>query len=202
MVRSMFRVRTLGTALVAVAVTALAACEPSASSDHSPGGPYAAAPSTQPIPPGPDGKVHLTNAQWKARLTPEQYHILREQGTERPFSNAYDATFAKGEYVCAACGQELFASDQKYDSGCGWPAFSSAVAGFAVTLVPDPDGERTEVECSRCGGHLGHVFDDGPPPSHQRFCIDSAAIRFVPAGSPPAQLLTATAAPATMPAAH
>ena len=162
---------------VAAGLTALVACE-------QPGDPASAAgPTTAPapLPPGRDGKVHLTDAQWKARLTPEQYDILRRKGTEPSFDNAYWNNHAKGVYECAACGQVLFSSDQKFDSGCGWPSFTSAVAAQTVDLVPDADGERTEVECSRCGGHLGHVFDDGPPPTGQRFCIDSAAVRFVPA---------------------
>ena len=173
--------------LLLLAAVLLAAC------DAPPSGDPGTMPTSRPamLPAGPDGKVHLTDEQWRARLTPEQYHILREQGTERPFANKYDDNTAAGEYECAACGQPLFTSARKYDSGCGWPAFSSALTAGAVELKPDADGSRTEVECSRCGGHLGHVFDDGPPPTGKRFCIDSAALVFVPA---------AAATPATQPA--
>ncbi len=186
-------VRRMLAVMAALGLATLVACEQPGGSESA----AAASPTTAPapLPPGPDGKVHLSDAQWKARLTPEQYHILREHGTEAPFANAYDKTFTPGTYECAACGQVLFSSKQKFDSGCGWPAFSAAAAGGAVDLVPDPDGSRTEVECSRCGGHLGHVFDDGPPPTGQRFCIDSAAVRFVPDAPPHA------APPTTVPAA-
>ena len=169
---------TMGVAAMTVAMAAAVGCEPS--------GMTASPPATGPaatqayIKPDADGKVHLTDAQWKARLTPVQYHVLREKGTDAPYTNKYDSVFQPGTYACAACGQTLFRSAQKYDSGCGWPAFSSAADSGAILEVPDDDGSRTEVECSRCGGHLGHVFDDGPPPTGKRYCIDSTSVNFIP----------------------
>ena len=171
--------RPLLTAAVAlIAAVALTACDAPAGADG--GGGTAAAPTTQPIPPGPDGKVHLTEAQWRARLTPEQYHVLREKGTERPYANAYCDNHAAGDYRCAACGQELFSSRTKFESGTGWPSSTGGGKPGAVLLVPDADGDRTEVECGRCGSHLGHVFDDGPAPTGQRYCMNSVAMQFAP----------------------
>lgn len=122
--------------------------------------------------------VVKTEAEWKKALTPEQYYILRQQGTERAFTGKYDHIFDAGLYKCAACGNDLFASDAKFDSGCGWPAFFKPVSSNNVTFIEDRSHGmlRTEVRCSRCGSHLGHVFDDGPPPTHVRFCINSGSI--------------------------
>lgn len=122
--------------------------------------------------------VVKAEAEWKKALTPEQYHILRQQGTERAFSGKYDHVFDQGLYQCAACGNDLFASDAKYNSGCGWPAFFKPVSKNNVTFIEDRSHGmmRTEVRCARCGGHLGHVFDDGPKPTGVRFCINSGAI--------------------------
>ena len=125
-------------------------------------------------------RVVKTDAEWKKELTPEQFRILREQGTERAFTGKYDHEFAKGLYTCAACGNDLFLSDAKFDSGCGWPAFYQAVGTNNVQYIVDKSHGmvRTEVRCARCGGHLGHVFNDGPPPTGLRFCINSGAVEF------------------------
>jgi peptide-methionine (R)-S-oxide reductase len=124
-------------------------------------------------------KVQKPDVQWRAELTPEQYHVLREKGTERPFSGEYDHTFEPGKYRCAGCGAELFSSETKYDSGCGWPAFYAAVDDAAIDEEDDTSFGmiRTEVMCASCGGHLGHVFPDGPAPTGTRYCINSAALR-------------------------
>ena len=126
-------------------------------------------------------KIKKTEAEWRAELSPEQYHVLREKGTERPFSGEYDQTFEPGTYMCAGCGAELFASEAKYDSGTGWPSFTAPIAPENVVTRPDNGffTHRTEVLCARCGGHLGHVFDDGPMPTGKRYCMNSAALQFV-----------------------
>ena len=124
-------------------------------------------------------KVHRTEAEWRAALTPEQYRILREKGTEPAFTGEYDHLFEPGSYRCAGCGELLFVSGTKYDSGCGWPAFYAPAAGGAVDEEIDTTHEmvRTEVLCASCGGHLGHVFPDGPRPTGLRYCINSAALK-------------------------
>lgn len=125
-----------------------------------------------------------SDEEWKKILTAQQYAVLREKGTERAFTGEYDHKFEKGAYVCAACGLELFTSDTKFDSGCGWPAFYAAKAGDRVKLTEDNSFgmRRVEVTCARCGGHLGHVFDDAPDkPTGQRYCINSVSLKFVPA---------------------
>ena len=124
--------------------------------------------------------VQKSDKEWKESLTPEQYQILREKGTERPFTGKYWNFDEKGIYNCAACGQVLFDSDTKFDAGCGWPSFSDVVNNKNVILKDDYGFgmHRIEVMCSNCGGHLGHVFDDGPKPTGQRFCINSDSIEF------------------------
>ena len=133
--------------------------------------------------------VTKTDAEWKRVLTPMQYKVLREKATERPGTGEYLHNQGAGTYLCAACGNPLFVSDEKFDSGCGWPSFSRAVESGAVREETDTSlgMRRTEVLCARCGGHLGHVFKDGPPPTGRRYCINSAALTFRPAGDEPAK---------------
>lgn len=125
-------------------------------------------------------KVIKTEEEWKKILTPEQYYVLRLKGTERAFTGKYDKHFEKGVYKCAACDNVLFESDTKYDSGCGWPSFFTPLAKDRVIYEEDRSYGmvRTEVMCAKCGGHLGHVFDDGPEPTGQRYCMNSVSLKF------------------------
>ena len=128
-------------------------------------------------------KITLTDAEWREKLSPEQYHVLREAGTERAFTGKYEKNKADGEYHCAACGALLFDSGHKYDSGSGWPSYTAPAGDAAVKELTDTSHGmvRTEVRCGKCGSHLGHVFPDGPPEQGGlRYCINSASLRFIP----------------------
>jgi peptide-methionine (R)-S-oxide reductase len=127
-----------------------------------------------------DRKIEKTDAQWRAELTPEQYKVMREKGTERAFTGAYVDNHAKGMYKCAACGEPLFDSDTKFDSGSGWPSFFKPLSPDAVETEEDRSHgmRRTEVICKKCGAHLGHLFDDGPKPTGQRYCVNSISLAF------------------------
>ncbi len=131
-------------------------------------------------------KLILSDEEWRDRLTPEQYEVLRHHGTERPGSGCFLGTKEPGTYVCAGCGNPLFRSGEKYESGTGWPSFTQPVSADAVETVEDRTYgmRRTEVRCAACDGHLGHVFPDGPPPTGLRYCMNSAALRHVPEGEP------------------
>ena len=124
-------------------------------------------------------KNNLSEEQWKEKLTPEEFHILREKGTERPFTGEYDKLYEAGTYKCAGCGTELFSSSSKYDSGCGWPAFYDALPEKIEESEDNSFGmKRIEITCENCGGHLGHVFNDGPQPSGLRYCVNSISLDF------------------------
>lgn len=128
----------------------------------------------------PDDKVEKSEEEWRKMLSPEAYHVLREKGTERPFTSVYETNEEPGVYRCGACGNPLFESDQKFNSGCGWPSFSLPLAGDRITVQKDYSHGmvRDEVLCARCGSHLGHVFNDGPGPSGLRYCINGVSLKF------------------------
>jgi peptide-methionine (R)-S-oxide reductase len=125
-------------------------------------------------------KIVKTDAEWRAELTPEQYHVMREKGTERPWTGVLNKNYADGMYHCGACDAPLFSSETKFDSGCGWPSFYAPLDSAAVTEHEDRTFgmRRVEVTCTRCGAHLGHVFPDGPEPTGQRYCINSVSLGF------------------------
>lgn len=125
-------------------------------------------------------QVVKTEEEWKQLLTPEQYVVLRGKGTERPFTGKFNLHKEKGMYLCAACGNELFPSDTKFDSGCGWPSFFASLDSTRIRYETDNSHGmvRTEIMCAQCGGHLGHVFDDGPQPTGLRYCVNSVSLNF------------------------
>jgi peptide-methionine (R)-S-oxide reductase len=131
-------------------------------------------------------KLILSDEEWKKRLSPEEYQVLRHHGTERPYTGCFLGTKDPGTFVCAGCGNPLFRSGQKFESGTGWPSFTEPVSVDAVIEIDDRSYgmHRTEVRCARCDGHLGHVFPDGPPPTGLRYCMNSVAMRHVPEGEP------------------
>lgn len=131
-------------------------------------------------------KLRLSEDEWRRRLSPEEYTVLREHGTEAPWGGCFLGTKDAGTYVCAACGNPLFKSGEKYESGSGWPSFTIPISAEAITEHQDLayGVVRTEVRCARCEGHLGHVFPDGPPPTGLRYCINSVSMKHVPEGRP------------------
>jgi len=136
--------------------------------------------------PQPAAKIQRTDEEWRRLLEPEQFHILREEGTEPPFSSPLNKEYRRGTYVCAGCDQPLFTSEMKFDSGTGWPSFFEAIPGAVATKTDFKlIWPRTEYHCARCGGHQGHVFDDGPKPTGKRWCNNGLALKFVPDSEDP-----------------
>ncbi|MGZ3423854.1 MAG: peptide-methionine (R)-S-oxide reductase MsrB [Polyangiales bacterium] len=131
-------------------------------------------------------KLNLSEDEWRKRLSPDEYRVLREHGTERAWTGCFVGEKTPGTYVCAACHNPLFRSGEKFESGTGWPSFTQPIAADSLTEIVDRSHgmTRTEVRCARCDGHLGHVFPDGPPPTHQRYCMNSVAMKHIPDGQP------------------
>jgi methionine-R-sulfoxide reductase len=127
-------------------------------------------------------EINLSEKEWKAKLSPEQYYILREKGTERAFSGEFVFTKEKGTYKCAGCGEPLFTDDMKFESECGWPSFDKEIEGGKIIQTKDlsHNMKRIEITCAKCGGHLGHIFDDGPTKTGQRYCVNSLSLSFEP----------------------
>ncbi len=125
-------------------------------------------------------EINKSEKEWKDKLSPEQYHVLREKGTEQPFTGKFYLNKEKGIYVCGACGNELFTSDMKFDSGCGWPSFDKEIEGGKIKVNKDTSHGmiRTEITCGQCGSHLGHLFDDGPTETGLRYCVNSVSLDF------------------------
>ncbi len=174
-----WRLRAAASVALLVPVLPGAGCNNAHSASHPLAAPADPAASSTPMP----DKIEKTDAEWRAQLTPMQYFVLRQRGTERPGSGEHLDNHARGIYVCAGCGLELFSSNAKYESHCGWPSFYEAVSDKNIVKSRDTSHGmvRTEITCPRCGGHFGHVFDDGPPPTGLRYCMNSAAMKFIPA---------------------
>lgn len=132
-------------------------------------------------------QINKSEEEWKKDLSPEQYYVLRQKGTERAHTGEYNLHFEKGIYTCAGCGEPLFTSENKFESHCGWPSFFDAADKEKIKYIEDRSHGmiRTEIVCAKCGGHLGHIFDDGPAPTGQRYCVNSLSLDFVPSGVEP-----------------
>jgi peptide-methionine (R)-S-oxide reductase len=161
----------LFTSIILLSLQACAQQNPAVDYDHSKNPYYSHTATTA---------LNVSDDVWIKILPPAVYQIAREQGTEQPFTGKYWDNHKKGIYYCAVCGNPLYSSDAKFESGTGWPSFYQALDPASVFLKTDADGERTEVECKRCHSHLGHVFDDGPAPTYKRFCMDGNVLDFVP----------------------